>query len=204
MKKGTFVLMADHDSENFCRRVMLDGAMNGGLGVAAAGLPRHISLGLPYPVKDAYLAFAERLAAQMHAIEVRLADMRCAPVANGASGNYAFRFETLEDIDALRLFTVRALRGGLGLDVPEKDRITGSRSITLGFGKAPFEAYKAYVESADRAAFVGKVLRFDALGVFYYDEDTIGPNNFFCCKRIPLKYPFKMTDVVHPIKEVLP
>ena len=189
MKKGTLVFMADRESENFCRSFMLDGAMNGGVGVAAAGLPRHISLGLPYPVKDydAYLAFAGHFAAQLHPIEVRLTDMACAPVAGGKSGNYAFRFETAEDIDALRLLTVRTLRSELGLDVPEKDGVTGSRNITLGFGKAPYETYKAYVDGVDCAVFVGKTLRFDELGVFYYDEDTIGPNNFFCCKRIPLK-----------------
>ena len=42
MKKGTLVLMADLEGENFCRKVMLSGAMDGGLGVAAAGVPRHI------------------------------------------------------------------------------------------------------------------------------------------------------------------
>lgn len=188
MKKGTLVLMADRDGENFCRAIMLDGAMNGGLGVAAAGLPRHISLGLPYYVRDfnAYLAFAERFAAGLHPIEVRLTDMACAPIGS-ATGNYCFKFETDADLDTMRAQTVAALRAELGLDVPEKDGVTGTRNITLGFGKAPFDAYKAYVDGAGRAAFAGRTLRFDELGVFYYDEDTIGANNFFCCKRIPLR-----------------
>ena len=65
--------------------------------------------------------------------------------------------------------------------------MTGTRNITLGFGKTAFDAYKSYVEGVDPAVYTGKTLRFDELGVFYYDEASIGPNNFFCCKRIPLK-----------------
>ena len=188
MKRGTLVFLADRDGENFCRYTMLEGALHGGLGVAAAGLPRHISLGLPYDVPDfdAYLRFAEKLAARLHPIEVRLNGMKANPIGS-ATGNYCFTFETQEDVDALRSMTVRALRGELGLDVPEKDGVTGTRNITLGFGKAPFDAYKAFVDGAGQAAFMGKTLRFDELGVFYYDEATIGANNFFCCKRIPLK-----------------
>ena len=188
MKKGTLVFMTDRNGENFCRAIMLDGALNGGLGVAAASLPRHISLGLPYDVPDfdAYQQFAEKLAARLHPIEARLNGMNANPIGN-VTGNYCLTFETAEDIDALRLSTVYALREELGLEVPEKDGVTGSRNITLGFGKAPFDTYRAYVEGVDPEAYVGKTLRFDELGVFYYDEASIEPNNFFCCKRIPLK-----------------
>lgn len=188
MKKGTLCLLADMDSENFCRDFMRRGAMDGGLGVAAAGLPRHISLGLPYGVKDydAYLAFAEEYAKTLHPVEITLTGIASAAIGT-VTGNYAFQFETEEDIDALRLQTVHALQEKLGLDVPEKDGVTGSRNITLGFGKAPYTAYKAFVDGADRTEFVGQKLRFDELGVFYYDEDTIGPSNFFCCKRMKLK-----------------
>lgn len=168
MKKGTLVYTASREAENFCRGFMLDGAMRGGLGVAAASLPRHISLGMPYEVSDfdAYLAFAERYAKTLQPVEVILTDMVCAPLGT-VTGNYCFRFETKADLDALRLQTVGALREELGLEIPDKDGVTGSRNITLGFGKAPYQAYKDYVDHADKAAFRQRRLTFDGLGVFY-------------------------------------
>lgn len=187
MKKGTLVYTAGLEAENFCRGFMLDGAMRGGLGVAAASLPRHISLGMPYEVGDfdAYLAFAERYAKTLRPVEVVLTDMACAPLGD-ATGNYCFRFETEADLDALRLRTVETVREELGLEVSEKDGVTGSRNITLGFGKAPYQAYKDYADGADRTAFRGRKLVFDGLGVFYYDEAAISASSFFCCKYIPL------------------
>ncbi len=187
MKKGTLCLLADFDAENFCREIMRKGAMDGGLGVAAAGLPRHISLGLPYEVTDydAYLRFAEDFAKTLHPVTVTLKEIGCAPIGD-VTGNYSLIFDTPLDLDALRLATVHALRQTLGLDVPEKDGVTGSRGITLGFGKAPFAAYESYVKGFDRSLISGKTLRFDELGVFYYDEAHIGAGNFFCCKRVRL------------------
>lgn len=187
MKKGTLVYTAGLEAENFCRGFMLDGALKGGLGVAAASLPRHISLGMPYEVKDfdAYLAFAQRYAKTLKPLEVTLTDMACAPLGE-ATGSYCFRFETGEALDALRLRTVSALREELGLEVPEQDGVTGSRNITLGFGKAPYAAYEAYTRQAEKAAFQGRRLLFDGLGVFYYDEAAISASTFFCCRYIPL------------------
>lgn len=187
MKKGTLVLMADIAGENFCRKVMLAGAMEGGLGVAAAGLPRHISLGMPYEVKDyeAYLAFAEEYAAQLHPVEVTLNGIKAGPLGN-VSGNYCFTFDTEADVEGLRAQTRCLLREKLDLEVPEKDGVTGSKNITLGFGKAPFESYKAFVEGVDPASFQGVKLTFDELGVFYYDEAHIAADNFCVVKRIKL------------------
>lgn len=187
MKKGTLVLMADLEGENFCRKIMLSGAMNGGLGVAAAGLPRHISLGMPYDIKDyeAYLAFAEEYAARLHPVEITLNGIKANPLGP-TTGNYCFTFDTDIDLEALRANTRSLLRSKLGLDVPEKDGVTGSRNITLGFGKAPFAAYQAFVASVDPAVFKGVKLTFDELGVFYYDEATIAADNFCVVKRIKL------------------
>lgn len=187
MKKGTLVLMADIAGENFCRKIMLAGAMEGGLGVAAAGLPRHISLGMPYEVKNygAYLAFAEEYAAQLHPVEVTLNGIKAGPLG-AATGSYCFTFDTEADIEAMRSRTRALLRSKLNLEVPEKDGVTGSRNITLGFGKAPFDAYKAFVEGVDLAAFQGVKLTFDELGVFYYDEPHIAADNFCVVKRMKL------------------
>lgn len=187
MKKGTLVLMANLEGENFCRKIMLDGAMKGGLGVAAAGLPRHISLGMPYEVKDydAYMAFAEEYAAQLHPVEITLSGIKAGPLGT-ATGNYCFTFDTEADVEALRAQTRELLRSKLDLEVPEKDGVTGSRNITLGFGKAPFDSYKAFVEGVDSAVYQGVKLTFDELGVFYYDEPHIAADNFCVVKRIKL------------------
>ena len=63
--------------------------------------------------------------------------------------------------------------------------MTGQKSITLGFGTAPYENYKGFVDSIDRS-FIGKNLTFNELGIFYYDQPTIAANNFFCCRRFKL------------------
>lgn len=188
MKKGTLVLMANLEGENFCRKVMLSGAMDGGLGVAAAGLPRHISLGMPYEIKDydAYMAFARAYAEKLHPVEVTLNGIKAGPLGT-ATGNYCFTFETEADLEALRGQTRALLRQELGLEVPEKDGVTGSKNITLGFGKAPFEAYKAFVEGVDPAIYQGVKLIFDELGVFYYDEAHIAADNFCVVQRVKLR-----------------
>ncbi|MCF0237791.1 MAG: hypothetical protein HUK24_04250 [Sphaerochaetaceae bacterium] len=188
MKKGTLVLMANMAGENYCRKWMLDGAMNGGLGVAAGSLPRHLSLGMPYYVKDfdAYMEFAEEFAKNFKPVTVKIKDMICAPVGPDFGG-YFFVCETKDDVDGMRAMTRSALREKLGLEVPEKDGVTGKVNITLGFGKASYETYKAYTDSVDKSKFVGDEVTFDEFGVFYYDEETIGANNFICVKRIPLK-----------------
>ena len=187
MKNGTLVLMADLEGENFCRKVMLSGAMDGGLGVAAAGVPRHISLGMPYEVKDyeAYLAFAEEYAAQLHPVEITLNGIKANPLGS-MTGNYCFTFDTNINLEKLRAKTRNQLRSRLDLEVPEADGVTGSRNITLGFGKASFDAYQAFVASVDPATFQGVKMNFDELGVFYYDEATIAADNFCVVKRIKL------------------
>lgn len=187
MKKGTLVFMADMEGENFCRKIMLDGAMRGGLGVAAAGLPRHISLGMPYEVADydAYLDFAEKYAAKLHPIQVTVNGMNAGRIGN-VTGNYCLTFDTDADLEELRKQTREALRSELDLAVPETDGVTGTRNITLGFGKAPFDAYKAYVDNVDPAGYQNVTLTFDELGVFYYDEPNIAADNFCVVKRVKL------------------
>lgn len=187
MKKGTLALLSNLEGENICRKVMLEGAMNGGLGVAAGSLPRHISLGMPYYVTDydAYLNFAEEYAKQLLPVKVTLTGMISNPIGT-STGAYLFEFSTDTDIEKLRANTREQLRSKLQLHVPEKDGVTGKQNITLGFGKAPFDAYKAYVDQVQASEFIGKELIFDELGVFYYDEETIAADNFFCCKRIKL------------------
>lgn len=188
MKKGTLCLLADLEGENFCRSIMLDGAMNGGVGVAAGSLPRHISLGLPYEIKDwdAYLAFAERLASELNPVSVVVTDIACAPIGT-VTGNYCLKFEEEFGLEKIREDSKQALRDELGLDIPEKDGVTGSKNITLGFGTAPFENYKQYVEGIKKEEIVGKTIKFTELGVFYYDQPTISASTFFCCKRFVLK-----------------
>ena len=184
---ATLCYLSDFDGENFCRDFMVEGSEKEHLGVAAGNLPRHISLGLPYEVKDwdAYLKFAEKLASKLHPVTVKLTDMGCAPIGD-VTGNYSFKFEENFGLDQLRLDTVHALNSELGLSVPEKDGVTGSRGITLGFGTAPFASYKKYVDEVDRARFVGKEITFDQLGVFYYDSAKITATSFICCRRFKL------------------
>ena len=182
--RATLCLLADFDAENFCRDFMVEASEKNHLGVAAGNLPRHISLGLPYEVKDweAYLDYAEELAGRIAPVHAELSGMTCAPIGD-ETGNFSFRFNEDFGLDDLRLSVVRELNSRLGLSVPEKDGITGSKSITMGFGTAPFSSYKDYVEHVDQSRFVGVKLKFDQLGVFYYDSEKITATSFICCRR---------------------
>lgn len=166
---------------------MVEASEKNHVGVAAGNLPRHISMGLPYEVKDweKYLAYAEKLARKLHPVTVRLTDAVSAPVA-GVTGSYFFRFEEAFGLDELRSNVKSDLVSELGLEIPEKDGVTGQRNITLGFGTAPYENYKYYVDSLDRTRFVGKELIFNQLGVFYYDSEKITATSFICCRRYKL------------------
>ena len=178
--------MSDLEGENFIRQFILDGAMNGGLGVAAASLPKHISLGMPYYVKDfdAYLKFAEDYAKTLKPVTAKITGMKSNPM--GPTGAFLFTFDCDTDLEAIRKNTREALRSELDLEVPETDGVTGTRNITLGFGKATAEEYKAYVDGTNPADYVGHEVLFNELGVFYYDEEKIAANNFCVVKRIKL------------------
>ena len=184
---ATLCYLSDFDGENFCREFMVEASEKERVGVAAGNLPRHISLGLPYEVKDwnAYVSFAEKLAQKLHPVNVTLTGMGSKPIGE-TTGNYYFEFKESFGLDQLRLDTVHSLNSELGLSVPEKDGVTGSRNITLGFGTAPFANYKKYVEEVDKERFVGKELTFDQLGIFYYDSEKITATSFICCKRFRL------------------
>lgn len=185
-KKGTLCLLADFDSENEIRALMKRGAAEGGVGVAAAGLPRHISLGMPYEVKywEAYEKFAGRLAETLSTVKVRISDIGAGKISE-QFGSYFLKFEEDFGLEELRLNVKKALVEELGLEMPEKDGVAGQKSITLGFGTAPYETYKAFVDGVDKS-FIGKELTFSELGVFYYDQPFIAANNFFCCRRFRL------------------
>lgn len=186
MKKGTLCLLADFDTENYIRDIMRRGAVEGGVGVAAAGLPRHISLGMPYEVKDwsEYEKFAEKLAGELKPVTVKLTDFVAGKISE-EFGAYFLKFEEDFGLDELRKNVRESLVSQLGLEIPEKDGVTGQKSITLGFGTAPYENYKGFVDSFGKD-FVGKEVTFNELGIFYYDQPTIAANNFFCCRRFKL------------------
>ena len=124
MKKGTLCLLADFDAENYIRDIMRRGAVEGGVGVAAAGLPRHISLGMPYEVKDwaAYEKFAEKLAKELKPVTVRLCDIVAGKISE-QFGSYFLKFEESFGLDDLRVQVRSKLISELGLEIPEKDGV---------------------------------------------------------------------------------
>lgn len=187
MKKGTLCLLADFDSENYIRSIMLKGAMEGGLGVQAASLPRHISLGMPYEVPDweKYEEFASDLSKKLKPVSVTLCDMGCGKLGERA-GSWFLKFCEDFGLDEIREETKKELFDSLKILPIEKDNVKGQKNITLGFGKASYESYETYVNSFDKSLFIGHECKFTELGIFYYDEPTISASTFFCAQRFKL------------------
>ena len=133
MKKGTLCLLADFDAENYIRDIMRKGAVEGGVGVAAAGLPRHISLGMPYEVKDwsEYEKFAEKLSHELKPVTVKLCDFVAGKISE-EFGAYFLKFEESFGLDEIRKDVRARLVSELGLEIPEKDGVTGQKYQRTG------------------------------------------------------------------------
>lgn len=186
--RATLCLLADFDAENYCRDFMVEASELKHVGVAAGNLPRHISLGFPYEVQkwDEYLEYAKTLSLELRPVIISLVDMTSAPIGE-STGSFFFKFDESFGLDELRNKVALDLNSKLGVDIHEVGRIVGQRNITLGFGTAPFQNYKSYVESVNKERFAGKQLCFDQLGVFYYDSEKITATSFMCCRRYKLK-----------------
>lgn len=183
---GTLCFIADFDTENYLNEFKLEASEKYHVGVTGGNVPRHISLGMPYEVPDwkRYLEFACDFAKTLSPVTVRIASMATASFPTPDVGAFVLKFEEDFGLDSIRARLTDSIRKELGITIT--DNLIGKRLVALGCGTAPVENYRQYVASLDPERYVGKTIRFDQLGVFYYPSANWDPATYMCYRKIRL------------------
>ena len=183
---GTICYIADFDTENCLNEFKLQASENFHVGVTGGNVPRHISLGMPYEVPDwnAYVSFAEKFARTLKPVTVSVEGMLTACFPRPDTGAFLLKFKEDFGLDSIRQRLASSIKDELGVVIG--DSLIGKRFIALGCGTAGVEAYKAYVDSLDPSSYVGKSLRFDKIGIFYYPSANWDPATYMCYRKIRL------------------
>ena len=131
-----------------------------------------------------YVKFAESFSKTLHPVSVSIVDMVTACFPRPDTGGFFLRFKEDFGLDSIRRTLADTIKDKLGVVIG--DSLIGKRVVALGCGTAGIEAYNGYVASLDPSTYVGKVLRFDQIGVFYYPEANWDPSRYMCYRRIRL------------------
>ena len=184
---ATLVYLADEAAENFCGKVTLDLAVRHALPVGSAALPRHISLGTVHAVKDFehYLQLAARVAEKLEplTVELTVADTVTTPDGKNWLG---FHFTMSEQLAQSRELAGTLLRQA-GYCLPDPDPIKNGQNLTLLMETIDPARFRVCVQEMPADRYIGKPLRFDHMGVFFYDADTYAASHYYCCRRFLLK-----------------
>lgn len=75
--KATIVLIADHDAENYGRKLMLEAHKHGKMGFEMARLPQHVSLKQPFsiPNLEDMEVFFDEFAKEVHSFDIEFEQM---------------------------------------------------------------------------------------------------------------------------------
>ena len=184
---ATLVYLADEEAENFCGKVTLDMAVRQALPVGSAALPRHISLGTVHAVEDfdRYLQLAGQVAEKLASLTVDLtvADTVTTPDGKNWLG---FHFAPSEQLTQSRDLAGAMLRQA-GYCLPDPDPIKNGQNLTLLMETIDPARFRTCVQELPAGRYAGKRLRFDHVGVFFYDADTYAASHYYCCRRFLLK-----------------
>ena len=183
---GTLCFIADFDTENYLNEFNLEASEKFHVGVSGGNVPRHISLGMPYDVPDwnKYIEFAYAFAKTLKPVTVRIAGIATASFPTPDVGAFVLKFDEDFGLDFIRARLTDSIRKELGISIT--DNLIGKRLVALGCGIAPVENYREYVASLEPERYIGKTLRFDQLGVFYYPSANWDPATYMCYRKIRL------------------
>lgn len=187
---GTVCYIADLATENYINEFKIEASEVFHVGVSGGNVPRHISLGMPYQVEDwkSYVSFVEDFAKTLSPVEVTIESMSTTCFPRPDTGAFLVCFTECFGLDEIRARLTREIKDKLGIEI--KDNLIGKRNIALGCGSAPIEPYQQYVASVDPSRYMGKTLRFDKIGIFYYPSENWDPATYTCYRRIELNRNF--------------
>jgi len=183
--KATIVLIADVDAENYGRRLLLEAHRAGNVGFEMARLPQHVSLKQPFPIPslEEMEDFFDEFAKGIPPVDVEFDLLEVLPsnaLGGNPSGCMSIRAIRSDVLDRLQKDLFRRLEERFGPCPAEHDHDYVFH-MTVALGSAPYEQYqKAYNALSNR--YFHQTLRFDKLGLLYYDDDAIRPGTYFCLK----------------------
>lgn len=187
--KATIVLVADSAAENYGRKLMLEAHKAGGMGFEMARLPQHVSLKQPFSVPSLaeIEAFFDEFAVGKKAVSIKMEEVEVCPnnVLGGyPSGCLSIRVEQSEELKEMQKELFAKLEERFGPCPAEHDNDYVFH-MTFAIGGTPYENYLQAYEALAKGTY-GDELRFDKLGLLYYDDDAIRPGTYFCYKVVDL------------------
>lgn len=168
---------------------MLEAHKKGDLGFEMARLPHHVSLKQPFPIDD--LDEIERhfdeFASTLNPITVKLTEVALWPskVFGYDSGVMVIKAEKTKELFDLHKRLNKELEERYGSCPAEFDGDDYTFHMTVAIGGKPFENYQRTYDLLVKKEYHEEV-KFDQLGLFYYDNDRITQGTYFCYKRVSI------------------
>ncbi len=183
--KGTIVLLAGLEAENYGRKLMHEAHKAGNLGFEMARLPQHVSLKQPFsiPSLQQFEEFFDNFAKTVNPVIIQFRELNTFPsnvLGGKPSGCMSISARSSKELVALQKELFQKLEISFGPCPAEHDN-DYIFHMTIAIGGAPYSNYqKAYQEL--RGLNFNQEFLFDKLGLLYYDDDNYKPGTYFCYK----------------------
>ena len=187
--KGTIVLLAGTEAENYGRQLMYKAHKAGNLGFEMARLPQHVSLKQPFSISslEKFEAFFDEFAATVSTVRIQFEELVVFPsnaLGGKPSGCMSISVRKSEQLVELQKILFQKLEECFGPCPAEHDD-DYMFHMTIAVGGADYDNYKkAYQELSTLD--IQQDFIFDKLGLLYYDDDQIKPGTYFCHKVVDL------------------
>ena len=183
--KGTIVLLAGIEAENYGRKVMYKAHKAGNLGFEMARLPQHVSLKQPFSIPNLqqFEDFFDNFAETVNPVKIQFEKLNVFPsnVLGGApSGCMSISARKSNELESLQNKLFQKLEECFGPCPAEHDD-DYIFHMTIAIGGADYVNYKKAHQDLCILDFKREFV-FDKLGLLYYDDDNIKPGTYFCYK----------------------
>ena len=188
--KGTIVLLAGIEAENYGRKMMYEAHKAGNLGFEMARLPQHVSLKQPFliPSLEEFEEFFDDFAKTACPVNIQFEDLHTFPsnvLGGKLSGGMSISARKSYELEALQKELFEKLEKKFGSCPADHDEDYVFH-MTIAIGGAPYSNYEKANQELCKLNFKQQFL-FDKLGLLYYDDDTINPGTYFCYKIAELE-----------------
>jgi len=183
--KGTIVLLAGNEAENYGRKIMYEAHKAGNVGFEMARLPQHVSLKQPFsiPSLEQFEEFFDTFARNVHPLKIQFEELNAFPsnILGGVpSGCMSISAKKSNELASLQKELFQKLDERFGPCPAEHDD-DYIFHMTVAIGGADYSNYKKAHQDLCRIDFHRELI-FDKLGLLYYDNDDILPGTYFCYK----------------------
>lgn len=188
--KVTIVLIADDEVENYGRKILLEANRIGKVGFEMTRLPFHVSLKQPFvvPSLEEMEGFFDKFAQEISPIELNFEELVVYPnnaIGGEPSGCLSIKIKKTLELDGIqkKLFSDLERKFGPCPAPFDDDYIF---HMTVAIGKASYENYERAYDVLCKSNY-SRSVKFQKMGLLYYDDDNILPGTYFCYKTVDLK-----------------